>query len=210
MKLVDMTVSNYLEAVASDAPAPGGGSASALCGAQGCALAAMAAALTIGKKKYPDDQALCIRAAGEGRRLAAALTEQVDRDTEAFGLIAAAYRLPKETEEELAARKKAVADATLVATRVPLATLRLALEGLRLVTSLVGHSNANCASDLGVASLNLMSAALGAWMNVLINLPGVAPEAHPGQIAAEGKAYLAECEALGDAAYEAILASIGG
>ena len=210
MKLVDMKVTEYLACVASDAPAPGGGSAAALCGAQGCALAAMVAKLTLGKKKYPDDQELCARVAVDAEALAKLLEAQVDCDTEAYNGIAAAYRLPRDDEAQLAARKAAVAAATLAATNVPLRTLRLALEGLTHVSSLVGHSNANCASDLGVAALNLVACARGAWLNVLINLPGVAAEDRPEQCRAEGEALLSQCEALGEGAYRALLAPIGG
>jgi len=210
MKLVNMTVTEYLAAVASDAPAPGGGSAAALCGAQGAGLAAMVAKLTIGKKKYPDDQELCARVAGEAEALAKALEAQVDRDTEAYNQIAAAYRLPKETDEEKAARQKTVAEATLVATEVPFETLRMAHEALMFASALVGHSNANCASDLGVAALNLVACARGAWMNVLINVSGVADGVRVAQFQKEGKRLLEECEILGNDAYGTLLASIGG
>lgn len=210
MKLIDMTVTEYLATVASDAPAPGGGSAAALCGAQGCALAAMVAKLTLGKKKYPDDQELCIRVAKEAEELAKLLEAQIDRDTEAYNLIADAYRLPKEDEAQLAARKAAIAAATLAATNVPLETLRFAHEGLSCVSSLVGHSNANCASDLGVAALNLTACARGAWMNVLINLPGVAQGDRPEECRAEGVRLIAQCERLGEAAYRALLAPMEG
>ncbi len=210
MKLTEMTVQTYLETVASDAPAPGGGSAAALVGAQGCGLASMVAKLTIGKKKYPDDQALCERVAKEAEALARALEAQVDRDTEAYDGIAAAYKLPKEGEEQSAARRAAIAAATLVATEVPMETLRFVHGGMALAFSLVGHSNANCASDLGVAALSLAAAARGAWMNVLINLPGVEDETRAASLCEEGRALLETCEAQGREAYASLLASIGG
>ena len=210
MKLVELTLTEYLATVASDAPAPGGGSAAALCGAQGAGLAAMVAKLTLGKKKYPDDQTLCARAAVEAEALAQTLETQIDCDTEAYNRIATAFRLPKETDDEKAARQKAVADATLVAAEVPFDTLRMANEALLLVSALVGHSNANCASDLGVAALNLVACARGAWMNVMINVSGVADEARALYLKKEGKRLLEACETLGDGAYTALLASIGG
>ena len=210
MKLIGMTVSDYLLSVASDAPAPGGGSAAALCGAQGSGLAAMVAKLTIGKKKYPDDQELCVRVAHEAENLANALEAQIDKDTEAYNLISAAYKLPKETDEEKASRRKAIADATLVATDVPFETLRMARQGLLLASSLVGHSNTNCASDLGVAALNLTAAARGAWMNVLINVSGVSNESRKEEFLNAGKRLLTECETLGKETYAALLSSIGG
>ena len=210
MKLIEMTVTDYLSNVACDAPAPGGGSAAALCGAQGCGLAAMVAALTIGKKNHSDDQELCLRVRGEAQTLACALEAQIDRDTDAYNLIAEAYKLPRETGEEKALRKTAIAEATLVATEVPFETLHMAYDGLQLAASLVGHSNTNCASDLGVAALNLVACARGAWMNVMINATGVADEARCAVVQTQGKRLLAECERLGKQAYEALLDTIGG
>ena len=205
MKLVDMTVGGYTGLLASDAPAPGGGSASALCGAQGAALVGMVAALTLGKKKYADEQALCEGVAAEAAVLRAELLAQVDRDTEAFERVSAAFKLPKESDAEKAARKAAIADATLGATRVPFETMRLALEGLRLARQLVGHSNANAASDLGVAALNLGACVKGAWLNVLINLGGLADE---GDFRREGEAVVAEADALEREVYGAVKAAL--
>lgn len=209
-KLVDMTVTEYIETVASDAPAPGGGSAAALCGAQGAGLAAMVAGLTIGKKKYPLDQELCISVADEGKKLAASLAMQIDRDTEAFNLISAAFRLPKDTDEQKLERHGVIADATLVASEVPFETLQYAHAALILARSLVGHSNANCASDLGVAALNLVAAARGAYMNVMINVPGVEDDARAGELASQSRIMLGECEAMGEEIYRALLAQIEG
>ena len=210
MKLIEMTVSEYLASVASDAPAPGGGSTAALCGAQGSGLAAMVAKLTIGKKKYHDDQELCIRVASDAEILAKTLEAQIDKDTEAYKLIAAAYKLPRKTEEEKALRKKAIADATLVATEVPFETMRMAQQGLVLVSPLVGHSNVNCASDLGVAALNLTAAMRGAWMNVMINVSGVTDEVRKEEFLKQGEHMFKECETIGKETYAALLASIGG
>lgn len=208
MKLVDMTLTGYIEEVMSDSPAPGGGSASALAGAQGAALAAMVAGLTIGKKKYPLDQELCTAAIAEGKRLAEMLRVQIDRDTEAYNLIASAYKLPKEDEKDKIVRFVAIADATLAATEVPFETLQYAHSGLMLASSLVGHSNANCASDLACAGLNLLSCARGAWMNVLINLPGVTNEARAAELGTLGQSMINECEALGEEIYRSLKATV--
>ena len=205
MKLVEMTVTSYLELLNSDAPAPGGGSASALCGAQGAALVSMVAGLTIGKKKYPLDQELCIEVAQKASELKDALLAQVDKDTEAFNLVAAAFKLPKETEEEKAVRSKAIADATLVATQVPFETMKLCLEALHYSKSLIGHSNTNAASDLGVSALNLISCMKGAWLNVLINLGGVKDEAKAQDFRSKGEEMVATAQKEADGIYQAIL-----
>ncbi len=205
MKLAEMTITSYLDLLNSDAPAPGGGSASALCGAQGAALVSMVAGLTIGKKKYPLDQELCIEVAKKTSELKDALLAQVDKDTEAFNLVSAAFKLPKETDEEKAARSKAIADATVVATQVPFQTMTLTLETLRYTKSLIGHSNTNAASDLGVSALNLLSCMRGAWLNVLINLGGLEDEAMAKDFRAKGEDMVKTAEKEAEEIYQAIL-----
>jgi formiminotetrahydrofolate cyclodeaminase len=196
MKLVEMKINDYMELLASSAPAPGGGSASALSGAQGAGLTAMVAALTIGKKKYVDDQPLCEKVEAEAVALTKKFLKQVDEDTEAFNLVSAAFKLPKETDEEKALRSAEIAKATLVATKVPFATMELALDGLKLTESLVGHSNVNCASDLGVAALNLTACMKGAWLNVLINLSGLSDEDTVKDFTIKGKDMLSKADKL--------------
>ena len=205
MKLTEMTVTSYIDLLNSDAPAPGGGSASALCGAQGAALVSMVAGLTIGKKKYPLDQDLCIDVAGKASKLKDALLAQVDKDTEAFNLVSAAFKLPKETEEEKAVRSKAIADATLVATQVPFETMKLCLETLRYTKSLIGHSNTNAASDLGVSALNLIACMKGAWLNVLINLGGLEDEATANDFRSKGEEMVKTAQKEAEEIYKATL-----
>ena len=129
----------------------------------------------------------------------------IDEDTEAFNRVSAAFKLPKATDGEKAARKAAIAEATLGATMVPLDTLYRAHDGLELAKMLIGKSNTNCASDIGVAALNLVSCARGAWLNILINLGGIADAEKAQEIRAKGEGILAECESLGGDIYAAIL-----
>lgn len=207
MKLVDMTVKDYLDVLKSDAPAPGGGSVSALSAAQGIGLTAMVASLTIGKERYRDFEADCTAAREEAEALHEKLAAAVDKDTEAFNLVSAAFKLPKESEEQKAARSKAIAEATLKATEVPFETLTLCLEGLKVTAKLVGRSNPNAASDLGVAALNLLAGIKGAWLNVLINLPGVKDEAAKAGFEA-GSEMVAEAEKLAAQIYEEVKAAL--
>jgi methenyltetrahydrofolate cyclohydrolase len=173
MKLIDMTVKEYLDVLKSDSPAPGGGSVSALTGAQGLALMLMVADLTLAKEKYVDEHALCQQVKAEGLPLFQSMSEAVDKDTDAYNMVFAAYKLPKETDEEKAERSKAIREANVVATQVPFEVMTHSYEGLKLVSTLVNHSNSNAASDLGVAAACLETAVKGAWLNVSINLPGV-------------------------------------
>ncbi|MDO4545502.1 MAG: cyclodeaminase/cyclohydrolase family protein [Bacillota bacterium] len=196
MKLIDLKMKEYLDVLLSDAPAPGGGSVSALAGAQAAALMGMVADLTMGKEKYADYQESCKAARQGAGVLYEKFARAIDQDTEAFNLVAAAFKMPKGTDEEKAARKKAIADGTLEATKVPFSVMEMAAEGLKIAETMVGKSNPNAASDLGVGILNLMTCMKGAWLNVKINLPGVKDEALAADYEAKGKKMLEEGEAI--------------
>lgn len=105
MKLSEQTVAGFTGLLASDAPAPGGGSVAALEGAFGAALTAMVCALTAGREKYAAHQALIADVQKRAEALRPRLLEVMDRDTEAFLTVSAAFALPKGTEEEKAARR---------------------------------------------------------------------------------------------------------
>ena len=196
MKLVDLKLNEYLDVLKSDAPAPGGGSVSALAGAQGVALFMMVSDLTIGRAKYAEFEDTCTKAKAKGEKLYSELFDGIDKDTEAYNLVSAAFKMPKDTDEAKAARSKAIADATLIATEVPFHNMELCFAGLETAKELAGHSNPNAASDLGVAALNLLAGVKGAWLNVKINLPGVKDEEKKAEFTAAGEKILAESEKL--------------
>lgn len=196
MKLIDMQVKDYFQLVASDAPAPGGGSASALCGAQGVGLIAMVARLTAGKEKFAAYHPVCRQVIEKADDICNKLSQQVDIDTEAYGRIADAFKLPKETDEQKAARKKAIGEATEYATRVPLETMRLGVQGLECAEQLMGNYNTNCASDVGCGVDGLLCCVRGAWLNVLINVGGVPDKGTGEGLQAEGKALAARAEEM--------------
>lgn len=208
MKLVEMKVKEYLDVLKSDAPAPGGGSVSALAGAQGIGLVMMVCDLTLGKEKYADYQEVCTEVKTKGAVLFKELAEAVDKDTEAFNLISAAFKMPKDTDEEKAVRRKAIDDGTLVATQVPFKSMEMAYEGLLLAQKIMGKSNPNAASDLGVGVLNLMSCVRGAWLNVKINLPGVKDEAAVKEFEEKGSKIIKEAEDMAKDMYNQILESL--
>lgn len=208
MKLVDMKITEFLDVLKSDAPAPGGGSASALSGAQGCALLMMVADLTLGKEKYRDFEEICLQAKKKGQSLYEELRASVDRDTEAFNLISAAFKLPKNTDEEKAVRRAAIADGTLTATEVPFNTMKLGFEALKLVESLVGKSNPNCSSDLGVGALHLKACIEGSWLNVKINLPGVKNEEKTAHFEKEGRSMYAASEKIAAECFDKVLKAL--
>ena len=207
MKLVDMTVRDYLDLLKSDAPAPGGGSVSALSAAQGVGLVAMVADLTIGREKYAEYEQVCKEAKEEALKLYEALVAAIDEDTEAFNKVSAAYKMPKDTDEQKAARSAAIREANVGATEVPFETLKLCLAGLKVTETMVGKSNPNAASDLGVAALNLMAGIRGAWLNVKINLPGIKDEALKAKFET-GAQMVDEAYVLANRIYEEVLASL--
>lgn len=203
-----MKITEFLDVLKSDAPAPGGGSASALSGAQGCALLMMVADLTLGKEKYRDFEEICLQAKKKGQSLYEELRASVDRDTEAFNLISAAFKLPKDTDEEKAVRRAAIADGTLTATEVPFNTMKLGFEALKLVESLIGKSNPNCSSDLGVGALHLKACIEGSWLNVKINLPGVKNEEKAAYFEKEGRSMYAASEKIAAECFDKVLKAL--
>ena len=202
MGLVDLTIKDYLSVLKTDAPAPGGGSVSALSGAQGIALVIMVAELTLGRERYAEFQEICERGKTEANRVLSALTEGIDRDTDAYNIVCDAFKMPKNNEDEKAARSRCICDATLAATMVPFETMEFGLEGLRIARSLVGRSNPNCSSDLGVAALNLIACIKGAWLNVLTNIPGIKDPEKEEDFRNRGKLIYDESVKLAESIYD--------
>ncbi len=171
--LVDMKVTDFTNLLSTDAPAPGGGSVAALCGALSGALSSMVSALTYGKKGYEkafeDAEDIGVR----GQELKAEFLADADRDTEAFNKVMAAMRLPKKTDEEKAARAAALEEASKEATMVPLDVLRRTRDAAAIARKIAEIGNKNSVSDAGVAALAARTAAEGAYLNVAINLPGI-------------------------------------
>ena len=202
MKLAEMQVSQFADVLASDAPAPGGGSTAALEGALGAALTAMVCGLTVGKKKYAEFQELAEAAQKKALDLKARFVDVMDRDTEAFNVVSAAFALPKETDEEKAARSAAIQEGLKGCTKTPFEMMELAMETLELTDSILGKSNASAASDLGVSALSLRAAIQGAWLNVLINIGTLKDKELAEDYRRRGEALLARALPLADKIYE--------
>jgi glutamate formiminotransferase/formiminotetrahydrofolate cyclodeaminase len=173
--LVDMTCVNFAEELASDSPAPGGGSVASLCGSLSASLAAMVAALTQGKKGYEEHQAALGELSAKAHALKDAFLLDVDRDTDAFNDLMGAMRMGKKTDAEKAARDDAIRCATEGATRIPLGVLERSIPALELAEVVAAKGNQNSLSDAGVAALAARTCAEGAYYNVLINLQDLEP-----------------------------------
>jgi formiminotetrahydrofolate cyclodeaminase len=168
--LVDLTLRQFTERLASGDPAPGGGSASALVGALAASLAAMVARLTIGREKYAEHQDEMQRILTQAERLRGQLLAMVDADTAAYLNVMDAYRLSKGDADLIAARKAAIQEALVHAADLPLASAEACVQALNLAALAVQHGNKNAASDGAVAALLAYAALQGAARNVRINL----------------------------------------
>jgi len=185
MSFSSLSLSEFLDALASAEPTPGGGTASAVTGAMGTALLVMVAGLPKTRTNTDDARATLDAVRAELVPLRSSLEVCADRDAEAFNAVIAAYRLPKSTDEEKAARKTAVARAMQGATEVPLQTLRLASRALDLGETVARHGNPSAASDAGVAASLLHAACEGAAANVRVNLGAWSDEKFRSEAGAE-------------------------
>ncbi len=192
----DERLNVYLDDAASGKPAPGGGSVSACVGALGAALTSMVCNLTIGKEQFfaVEERIKEVLVASESARVR--LQELLQEDTTAYSGVLVAYRLPKDTPEEKAARHQAVQDGLIVAANVPLDICRVAVEVCRLAKVAAELGNANAVTDAGIGALLGEAAAVGAALNVRINLGSIEDEAYVQRTAAELDAILAEAAAL--------------
>jgi glutamate formiminotransferase/formiminotetrahydrofolate cyclodeaminase len=175
--LSELSVREFLSALASSAPTPGGGTASAIAGAMGAALAEMVGALTLSREKFApvhDAMRSLAEAALRAREEFLVLARE---DSEAYDAVVAARRLAKETGEEREARARAIESAGRLATEVPMRTARAAVGLLAHLPELVEKGNPNALSDVGAAALLLSAAAEGALLNVGINLSGISDAA---------------------------------
>jgi glutamate formiminotransferase/formiminotetrahydrofolate cyclodeaminase len=195
---------NFLDAVAADTPAPGGGSVAALAGALAAALTAMVARLTLGRKKYAAVQAEMETLVAESERLRAALATRVAQDAEAYDQVVAAYRLPKATDEERDTRQEAIQQALAHAAEVPLATARDAVAALELARTAAHLCNANALTDAGTAAHMARAAFEGAALNVRVNADQVVDREQAVMWLAELERLQVRCEAAFAEAVEAI------
>ncbi len=169
-KLAGLTLREFTNLTASDAPAPGGGSVSALVGAVGVALGVMVANLSAGKRGWEDRLGYFSDWGVQGQALKDQLLRFVDEDTAAFERVMAAFRLPRKTEEEKVNRQQAIQSATLYAAEVPLLIAETTSKAYPLLLSMAESGNPHSITDAGVGALCVHAAIRGAVLNVRINL----------------------------------------
>ncbi len=187
MNLQDLTVKEFIDKVTGNDPVPGGGSVSALNGSLAASLAAMVANLTVGRKKYAEVNDEMEELSARLTGLSAQLLNDVDRDAEAYDRVFAAFKLPKETDEEKAVRTEAIQRETKYAAQVPMEVARTAHTMLPLIDTVARKGNSNAVTDACVAMMCARTAVLGALLNVRINLTSITDEAFVKEMSAEAE-----------------------
>jgi glutamate formiminotransferase/formiminotetrahydrofolate cyclodeaminase len=198
--LVNQKVTDFVDEVSRDTPAPGGGSIAALAGAMGAALASMVANLSVGKGEFdPQYENLCALA-DEAQRVKDELLSGVDADTAAFNKVLEAMRLPKDTFEQKEARAAALSAGYKAAAKVPLRTAELCNHALQLCRRAAQIGNDAVMSDVGVGALMAFAGLQSAMYNVRINLPQIEDSVFIAEmdekITASMKEAKATCEAV--------------
>ena len=176
MKLTDKPVTSFLDELASNAPAPGGGSVAALSGALGAALVSMVCNLTLGKKGYEDVQDDINGLLAQSEALRGELAGLLEEDVTAYTTYSQATKMPRSTEEEKAARASAMQAALKNATAVPMRIAEAAVKVMDLCMPTAEKGNRWAVSDAGVAVLMAEAALRSAALNVLINLGSIKDE----------------------------------
>jgi len=168
-----LSLAQLLDAFASNQPVPGGGSAAALAGAIGASLLIMVAGLPKTRHGTDEERSALTAAADRLRPLRDELASLIDRDSEAYTSVINAYRLPRSTDAEQAARRNAIDEAMRAATEAPLATIRACERAMREAEVIASSGAASASSDVAVGIELLKTAARGAGMNVDTNLAAV-------------------------------------
>lgn len=171
--LTALTLSGFTEELASDSPAPGGGSAAAYAGALGASLGVMVANLSAHKRGWEDKMDYFVDWAVKGQEARKKLLQFVDEDTRAFNSLMDAFRMPKETDDQKKKRTEAIEQATTRAIESPLNVMRVSCDQFPLLDAMTKEGNPNSVSDAGVGAACVLAAIEGGWLNVMINMGGL-------------------------------------
>ncbi|GAA2132858.1 cyclodeaminase/cyclohydrolase family protein [Glycomyces algeriensis] len=179
----ETTIDDWLTDLASELPAPGGGAAAGMSAAMAAALVSMVCNLTIGKPKFAEHEAVMREALADAERLRGAALQLAEDDAEAFSGVVAAYKLPKSSDEEKAARTAAIQAGLVEAAAVPLAVAKVSAEVIKLSGRVLEGSNPNVLSDVAVAASAAKSALESAALNVDINVVAIKDPAERERLA---------------------------
>lgn len=208
MLLKDLSVQEFVAETASDSPAPGGGSVSALAAAQAAALLGMVANLTVKSKKYEEVHEEMAVIAEKCKKYENEFVEFIDKDSNSFNEVMAAFKMPKETDEEKKARSEKIQEGYKKAANVPFTVGKTAAELFDMAEVLVEKGNSNAITDVGVGVLNAKLATIGAFYNVKINLGSIKDEEFVKELKKEMADIIAVVNKRADAILEKVEAMI--
>ncbi|MEA1939853.1 MAG: cyclodeaminase/cyclohydrolase family protein [Candidatus Caldatribacteriota bacterium] len=180
--LVNKSVKNFLEELASHSPVPGGGSVAALSASLASALTEMVANLTVGKKGFEEVEEEMKQIVREASDYREKLLKDIDKDAEAFNKVMKAFKLSKNTPEEIDKRKQVIQEEFKNAALVPLEVAKDAVKLMEFISKVVEKGNKNAISDGAVAAMMARTSVLGALYNVKINLQSIKDENFISQI----------------------------
>jgi len=198
------SLSGFVASVASSAPVPGGGSVAAHVGSLGAALAQMVSGLTVGRKKYAAVEADMKALALEAVALNDQLSRLVADDAAAYAFVSDAYKLPKDSPEQQAARDAAIEQALVKAAETPLESAVACARVAELAATCADKGNTNAASDAGVSALLAEAACRGAVYNVRINVAAMKDKAVGKPLVDAAMAALARAQAAAKHATDAV------
>lgn len=202
------TCEEFVEVLASKAPVPGGGGASALVGAIGMALGNMVGSLTVGKKKYADVEADMIAMKEKATALQADFLRLVEADAEAFEPLSKAYGMPKETEEEKAEKARVMAIVLKDACAVPIEIMEKCCEAIDVIEEFAAKGSALAISDAGVGVVFCKAALLGASLNVFINTKSMADKEYAASLNEKADKMIADYSKKADEIFAAVNARL--
>jgi len=179
---LDKPLKDYLDRLAAGTPSPGGGSAAALAGALAASLTCMVANFTVGRERFRAVEARVKKILSRAEEIRQNLAQLVEKDTEVYDEVSAAYQLPRQTAEEKKKHRETIDRALRNATQVPLEVARYSRELLLLNQELAGIGNPNLISDVGVAGILARDAFQTAVLNIEINLANLSDTGYRGEI----------------------------
>jgi glutamate formiminotransferase/formiminotetrahydrofolate cyclodeaminase len=207
--LIESSLIDFSEETASESMAPGGGSISAYAGVLGVSLGTMVANLSAHKRGWDDRWDEFSQWAEKGQIIRQELLDLVDEDTRSFNRIMEAYGLPKTSDEEKEARKRAIQEATKYAMEVPFKVMEKGLEAMQVCLAMAKSGNPNSISDAGVGALCARTAIRGAFMNVKVNGMDLEDKLFVEDMLIKGKELEDEAEVLESAVEELVIEKIG-
>lgn len=199
----------FLEELASASSTPGGGGASAYCGAIAAALASMVCNLTIGKAKFSDVESEVVGCLGRLSILRSRLVSLVDEDAQAFGPLAAAYRMPKDNDALIEARTAAIQEGLILACEPPLAMMLAIVDVLHECDFIARNGSKMAISDAGACALIAKAALMSASLNVYINADSMSTDQDRQRFIDEADALVSRGVELADAIYLHVASEIG-